>query len=47
MKKRTKLFWKRFKEIFENLGSATGRAMKGLEESDKKINEIMKKIESV
>ena len=44
MHKRTKEFWIRFKQIIGEMGSATGRAVKGLEESDKKMQEVMKKV---
>ena len=43
MGKRFDIFKEELKKTIKGLGSATGSALKGLEESDKKMNESIKK----
>jgi archaellum component FlaC len=45
MNEKTRQSFEKFKEIIQNVGKATGKALEGLEESTKKIDEVLKKVE--
>lgn len=42
-----KAFWDSFKKIVGNLGSGIERAGQGMVDADKKMQEIMKKVENL